>query len=374
MKKLNFLFLFVSVFSFGQDDVFGEWFLSSLTINGYTYNNVYGNAAVNFSEDLSYGDYLVVQGNSTCNGINGAYSINDTQIIFGGVGQTLLDCGGPKQVYENLYINLLNYNNDTNTESSFSYLLEGTGDDQTLTLVNPDGDSIFYQKGETNANLIQTWYLESVTENGITYDAPTDGTSSLTLGSDFSNFWGPTVLGTAECNTFTGFYYVSFYNGNSLSISEFTPTEIVCNPISDFETAYFSIFGNEEDNTFSFEITNNGETLILTAVESSAGLGRSIGDIAVFSDQSLSIDRFQSIENAILLIGNPVKTELQLKLDDTIVNQSLEYSIYATDGKVIQSSKLISDTIDISELSSGLYIIRFQNDNQFVETHRFIKK
>jgi heat shock protein HslJ len=372
MKKLTFLFLFVSVFSFGQEDVFGEWFLSSLTIDGYTYNNVYGNAAINFTENLSYGDYLVVQGNSTCNGINGDYSINDTQIVLYGVSQTLLDCGGPRQAFENYYINLMNYN--PNTESSFSYLVEGTGDDQTLTLVNPDGDSIFYQKSETNANLIQTWYLESVTENGITYEAPTDGTSSLTLGSDFSNFWGPTVLGTAECNTFTGFYYVSFYNGNTLSISEFTPTEISCNPISDFETAYFSIFGNEEDNTFSFEITNNGETLILTAVESSAGLGRSIGDIAVFSDQSLSVDRFQSIENAILLIGNPVKTELQLKLDDTIVNQSLEYSIYATDGKVIQSSKLISDTIDISELSSGLYIIRFQNDNQFVETHRFIKK
>lgn len=57
-----------------------------------------------------------------------------------------------------------------------------------------------------------------------------------------------------------------------------------------------------------------------------------------------------------------------------MANQVLDYSIYATDGKVVHSSKLISDTIDVSNLASGIYIMKFQKNNQFVETLRFIKK
>ena len=345
----------------------GEWFLYSLNSNGVNYDNNFGNLPIDFLEETN--NYSELQGTSSCNGFNGSYDINGQiiEITLGGV--TLLDCPGPRNGFENTYLDLLS--NTYTYPSIFNYEIEGVDMDQVLTLTNTNGDFIIYGKIEPNTILNRTWYIDTVTSNGLTYSVVPGNSAHLTLDPTVDEISIETLefYGSGDCNDYIG----NYNQGNStITITEFTQTTDLCNPQSDFEATYFSLLSDESANVFNFEIINDGSNLILTSIVGDDT--RSIGDTLIFSRQLLSIDENTINKNSITLLKNPVKDLLHLKFSESLLSKSLDYTIYTADGKAIETSILSSDSINVSTLNLGLYFISFSSNSKLLATHKFIKK
>jgi len=85
--------------------------------------------------------------------------------------------------------------------------------------------------------------------------------------------------------------------------------------------------------------------------------------------ETLSVE--DTLVNNLILYPNPTEDILNLnaayKLDNAIV------TVFTIEGKRVMNSKLSSDTLDVSNLSSGTYILRIiQNGN--IKTQKFVKK
>ncbi|WP_179337718.1 META domain-containing protein [Winogradskyella ludwigii] len=358
-----------------NEQIVDNWYLKSVTKNGATYNNVYDNLPITFTNTNDSDNYLEFSASSSCNYINGSYSSTDTEITINQATITLADCyNQPNGIYENLYLPVLT--NNYTYPSIHSYVISGNGDEQTLTLSNANGDSIVYQKTETNAVLIRDWYLQAVTDNGITYNQQSTESPSLNFGSEPDIIFGLIPFdGTGVCNTFNGDYDIYLGNGDEIDILNFTPTTNVCDPSSDFENAYFSLLNDEPANTFSFEIINNGENLILTSL--SASEDRSATDtntVITFSKQVLSTTNFDRKTQLISIIKNPAEDNLLLEISDDLLFQNLKYSIFNTEGKLVSNSELNTTSINMNSLLSGLYFISFSADNGTIQTLKFVKK
>ena len=90
------------------------------------------------------------------------------------------------------------------------------------------------------------------------------------------------------------------------------------------------------------------------------------------SDISLSNESFQ--QKSITLFPNPVSNNLNILFENNFENASLK--IISITGQVVKENKAISgDTIslDVSELSKGIYIIQILNNNSLL-TSKFIKE
>ncbi|EPR73691.1 hypothetical protein ADIWIN_1328 [Winogradskyella psychrotolerans RS-3] len=358
-----------------NEQIVDNWYLKSVTKNGATYNNIYGNLPITFT-DTNYSDnYLDFSASSSCNSINGSYSSSDTEIIINQTNITLADCHNqPNGIYENFYLPVLT--NNYTYPSIHSYVIAGSGDEETLTLTNANGDSIVYQKAETNATLLRTWYLQSVTDNGTTYSQQSTESPTISIGSDTDPIFGSISFnGNGVCNTFNGDYNIYLGNGDKIDIATFTPTTNVCEPSSDFENAYFSMFSDDSANTFGFEIINNGENLILTSISDDGG--RSTNDnskVLSFSKQVLSVNDFDYKANSISIVKNPVEDQLLLNFGDNLTFQNLKYTIFNLEGKLIFTSELTKANIDVNHLLSGVYFINFSDSNKTLTTLKFVKK
>lgn len=76
-------------------------------------------------------------------------------------------------------------------------------------------------------------------------------------------------------------------------------------------------------------------------------------------------------ETDLILYPNPTKK--LLNLNSKYGFQNAIYSVFDISGKRVLNSKLNSNTIDVSELSSGFYILRIM-DNGVTKTQKFIKQ
>ena len=375
MKNICFILLFTTGFALAQNDLIGTWYLDAFTINGNTYQNLYGNLPMIFTNEPDVGEFLTFDGASSCNAIFGPYSYDNEEIIFYGIGMTAADCGTePRGQFEDLYLPLLSNNYTSN--SVFTYAIVGSGSQQTLTLTNSSNDQILYSKTENNAILNGTWYLQTIQENGTTYNVNSPDSPTLTLGTNSPDeFFGYIIYnGEGICNTFDGEYRIYFGNGDEISISSFVPTLNICNPPSEVETAYFNILADETNNIFSFEIANDGDNLILTSISGTGGRSsNTVGDILSFSKQPLSIDELNYSVSSIALLENPLTNQLKLKVNDNILLRNINYQIFSIDGKIVYTSNLISRTIDVSSIHSGIYFISLMENNS-IHTIKFIKK
>ena len=378
MKYIYTLISFFTLISFsshGQSDLIGIWHLDSFTIEGNTYKNVYNDLPIEFTTDQELEIYLWYEGVSSCNAIFGAYSYGPDELTLYGVGMTLVDCGAePRGQFENLYVSVLS--NNYSEESNFNYTIDGNGTQQTLTLTNVNGNQVNYSKIENNNFLTQTWYLQTIIENGLTYNVNPVNSPSLSLGinADYV-FGGIEYNGQGICNSFNGNYNIYFENGDELSISSFVPTSNICDPPSDFEDAYFSILSNDETNQFSFEIINDGENLVLTSIPNVGGRSINLNETSLtFGKQALSIDEYDENQYDISLLQNPVENKLLLNIDNQLLSENLKYTIYGIDGKQVKSSILNNDSINVEDVVSGVYFISFVGEGFSTKTIKFIKK
>ncbi|GGG47434.1 hypothetical protein GCM10010976_18570 [Bizionia arctica] len=93
-----------------------------------------------------------------------------------------------------------------------------------------------------------------------------------------------------------------------------------------------------------------------------------IDDSTIFSENcSLSITDFYY--NAITTFPNPTKNELTI--NSNLIIESIK--IYSTTGRLVLNTKLQSNKIDLSNLNSGIYFIKFQSQNKTI-TKKIIKE
>ncbi|WP_111682521.1 META domain-containing protein [Winogradskyella tangerina] len=377
MKQLCLISLLSICISFNlnsQSDLVGNWYLDHLVINNFTYQNVYGNLQLNLTENPSYLGFQF-DGEAGCNAIFGDYTYTQTEIELY-AGQTLVDCGQePRGQYEYLFLSVLD--NISAPNNSFTYVIEGVGETQTLTLTNAIGDQLVYSKVENLAVLTRTWYLETIVDNNITYNINSPDSPTLFLSTDDDNFFGNIALnGQGDCNTFSGDYHIYFGMGDEIDLSNFSPTTNTCDPSSDFEAIYFSILNDEDANKFNFEIINDGNTLVLNSIPASSGGRLSASSVTSlsFSKQSLSVGDFSPANFSISLKQNPVSEQLELIYNDLSVTQNIEYTIFAIDGKRISSGVFDDGQINVTQLNTGMYFLNLESNNKPLTTLKFIKK
>ena len=93
---------------------------------------------------------------------------------------------------------------------------------------------------------------------------------------------------------------------------------------------------------------------------------------ATISATPLGIDDL-NVSNLIKLYPNPVQNDLNVKLPQ-INGAEISYSIYNLSGQIISNDKLGNESIDVSQLSPGMYILQLKTNDGKKGTKSFIKK
>ena len=195
-----------------------------------------------------------------------------------------------------------------------------------------------------NPDLFQTWYLSSVQTDdgsmGFTVSDITPNISpSLTIMNDM------TFNGVGACNTFDGeFNTMNFYPLETIQFENLTND---CGIIlhNDFENEYFTFIQMVSDYT----ITPVENGLMLRMFTLPFGNAR-------FFNYQLNTTEFDLQE--IKIYPNPVKDKLFIKSPNVVLEQVNTYDL---SGKMVFEQKDISnDNLDISQLQSGVYILKLK--------------
>lgn len=352
------LFTLISFNASSQNDLIGTWYLDYIIKEGVTYPNYYNSYNVfNLEFTNGSGDLpgtLSFSSGHGCNASNGSYSVDTDEITINISATFLDDCfTRPYAIYEEIYYNELNCNSGLDCIQTYS--ITGTGDDQVLTLVNTDGNSLVFGKQAPTTLLVSTWWLHHIDIPGNPIiDIPEGDFPNLNFSINVDMFLNlPEADGGGECEAFFANYFVSFNGANNISISNFVQSLSGC-ATGTYESTYFQILGTETTNFFEFEIIDDGSTLILTDL---------LGARLIFGDTTLSLDEYDANEIDISLLQNPVKDKLLLNIDNQLLLENIEYTIYSIDGKQVKSSILSSDSINVEGFVSGVYFIRFIDNN-----------
>ena len=243
----------------------------------------------------------------------------------------------------------------------FVYAISGN----VLTIENENGDKAIFGKTPTvfgTAIKNKTWYITSLTFQDQTY-VPTLSDQPLTFSEDsfqaaYFNVLNATATYGGNTNTF------DVYNVDLTFVTPGNPA------IANFGGAYLEGFFGQGvsvdggysllvNGPFSYVLSNNNKTLTVT---------NSLGDIAVYSDEILSISEAQQM-NTTSVFPVPAIDYLTVKHEVPI------YSLVVTDlsGKRVLQQKTDGRktySLNIKTLTSGVYFITVNGEN----TKKFIKK
>lgn len=199
---------------------------------------------------------------------------------------------------------------------------------------------------------------------------------SINFSDEYFDYYpeleGYQYYGMALCNGYGGIYTID--SDDTITFKEFYTTLIICDDMPEgsdfFEWNYFDFLWEAGMDTtiFTYEITGTGNDAVLTLTNTHNN------NVAVYGRQTLSATDLVFNKSTIKLKENPVKEQLQLKLDNQDYRQ-LSYTIYSIDGKCIAETKpLENNSIDVYNISPGLYFIRMETDDNKTQTLKFIKE
>lgn len=367
---LTIFIFFFSFFSFSQNDLIGDWFLYYIVKDGVTHPNYFNDNQIfeitfTDTENGVFEDYLNFGMGHGCNASNGIYILDSNEITIDIEATTAADClTRPHAQYETLFLETFAYND---LSSLHTYNITGVSNDQLLTLLNPvNGNSLVFKKQAPTTLLISTWWLHHIDIPGNPIiDIPITNAPHITFTNNIFNPLPmiPEAEGVGECESFFAKYNVTFNGANNISISEFVETLSACATES-YEGIYFGILSDIYSSFFEFEIIDNGTTLILTDL---------LGSKLIFGDTTLSVEDHSTDNLNISLQQNPTDHQLKLEIDNFLLAEQIEFAIYSIDGKLMKSSILNKNTIDINTIQSGIYFISFSIYNK-IYTLKFIKK
>ena len=210
-----------------------------------------------------------------------------------------------------------------------------------------------------------TWFLHALTISDIEYIPPY--TEPIVEETNFDE--DPPLLSTGYCDFFgMDIIYDSTTNlFDVLSLTTFGPGCLLIENIN-FNEKYYNFFTNngELNNPFLYEITASGGSISLLIINAN-------GDSALYGDEKLSNKDIDNRKFAIY--PNPAKNELILTLKNTTGN--LKIKIFNIEGKLLSTQNTVLEnqiSIDVSQLSSGIYFLNIEDENGNTAMKKFIKQ
>lgn len=216
--------------------------------------------------------------------------------------------------------------------------------------------------------LENTWYLQELIVNNISYPAPNNSEVSE-VPANFYPVNPNEEFNTAICNSASGIDIIynnansSFAFPNGLAI-----TFIVCkDPYNfTFEINYFQEFFFDNDiNPFIYEIVSSGnsKSLILTSQD---------GDQAIYGDELLAISELALTTFSVY--PNPFTSTIAIQSDISFKN----VSIYNVLGQNVMQKMFKNGTktvsLEVTSLKSGLYFAVIEDERGHRLVKRLVKK
>tara|TARA_B100000787_G_C16110499_1_gene257845 strand:- start:152 stop:832 length:681 start_codon:yes stop_codon:yes gene_type:complete len=197
---------------------------------------------------------------------------------------------------------------------------------------------------DPDPNLFQTWYLYSFDDDGFPQNISEIEPSIepyLTILEDYS------FNGQGACNSFNGIY--SFPAGTDFIATEFNSTTDECDAQihNYFENFYFELL--EYGGKYEVLEDTNGYILELSTP---------LMSYAEFRNYPLSTNNFNL--NSIKIYPNPSDSEIRISSSEHIVSK---IEIYDLNGKKTSSLTNNIETINISNLKAGNYLIKIFTNN-----------
>lgn len=144
--------------------------------------------------------------------------------------------------------------------------------------------------------------------------------------------------------------------------------------VDDPTSAAINTEDNDVDNVEKVEIPNAQPGVYTIQVTHKATLtgGSQVFSLIANATNGLSLNtRDNDFDNSIFIYPNPATSQLNFLVKN---NSSIDdISINDISGKIIYKSNTISNTIDVSNLSAGVYFVTFKSDRNSV-TKKFIKE
>lgn len=209
-----------------------------------------------------------------------------------------------------------------------------------------------------------TWYLQKINIDGIDYKKPYNAELHFIRLRVSPNFFN-----TQVCNGLSG-HNLTISN-TEINVFEF---ELLlggtCSNSQNtvFEDQYYNDFLEYQflDRTYSYTIEEVGseKALILT---------NSYGDKAFYTNIYLAVNSFNN--KTFSIYPNPSKDRLILSSNEN--NGILKIKIYNIEGKLLSNKSLKFEdkiSIDVSNLSSGMYFLNIKDENGQIEVKKFIKE
>lgn len=98
--------------------------------------------------------------------------------------------------------------------------------------------------------------------------------------------------------------------------------------------------------------------IVITPAQNQSGSGL-IAILTQVNQQQLEVSQFEISEN-IVVYPNPTIATIYFKTSKNLLNQNV--AIYNNTGQLVLESKITNDnSLDLNQLSSGIYLIQFSN-------------
>jgi hypothetical protein len=183
-------------------------------------------------------------------------------------------------------------------------------------------------------------YCSAQPDLGIRFDAPNDGAAG-----------GKTVRALNSYTALNQWQKIVFEVKDEQTATSFTKGTL-------YRLTIHADIGVENDPVG--KILNNSDTFAY------------LDQIQILDANPLSISDFE-LENSISLYPNPAQSTFKLETRNNIIIK--EVSLYSVLGNKIQDNIIISNNeCDISNLSTGLYIVKIIDENGVVATKKLFKR
>ena len=138
------------------------------------------------------------------------------------------------------------------------------------------------------------------------------------------------------------------------------PTSGKFNPISCFTSEAINVI----NSNYSFVFNNNVATVLSSSLCSGLNSKMNLHTLSA----TLSVDNFE-IES-IVISPNPVQNILNIETQETIK----EVCVYNLLGEKVSVNQISTVSLDVSNLSQGMYVIKVIGENDRILSSKFIKE
>ena len=204
-----------------------------------------------------------------------------------------------------------------------------------------------------------TWYLHYMVIDGVNRVPPTLPNTA------YADFFANGDLFTAYCPEEAGGTFITYFGTTEFSHGPMGWLLGGC--YTGWSSLYNNLYQNfwsTPNQIFSYEIIDNGQlrTLIITNPET---------DIAIFGD-TIILENPDFDEKFIGLYPNPVKDNLHIT---NSLGTKIQYmEIVAITGQRLRAIMANVQSVDVSELSPGIYFLRIRDLNDVWYVRKFVKQ